>query len=81
MSTTIEAVPCSLEFLVRSPDLPLSILRLPLTVMTNEPAVQLLKGHQDLPCDKRRVSPETCVMVIGPPSGDSNESIGLLQKG
>lgn len=43
-------------------------IRLPLTVMTNETAVQLLKGYQDLACDKRSVSPETGeshVMVIG----------------
>ena len=56
-------------------------IRLPLTVMTNETAGQRLKGHQGLACDKRRVSPETCVMVIDRTSRDSNESIGLLQKG
>jgi hypothetical protein len=53
-------------------------------VMTNETAVQPLKGHQDLACDKRSASAETCelrAMVIGRTSRESNESIGLLQKG
>ena len=52
--------------------------------MTDETAVQLLKGYQDLACDKRSVSPETGephAMVSGRTSRESNESTDLLQKG
>jgi hypothetical protein len=52
--------------------------------MTNETAVQPLKGYQDLACDNRSVSREhvRCMRpVIGRTSRESNEATGLLQKG
>jgi hypothetical protein len=47
--------------------LPLSIYKVALDSDDEETAVQLLKRYQDLACDNRSVSPETCeshVVVI-----------------